>query len=67
MNKIISPLKLKMANCRHIENRCSPYFFGFPYCILCFDERQLSYRLRYTCFLRILVTDKRTNRQTDGQ
>jgi len=37
---------------RHIENRFSPYFIFclFFKCSLGFDERQLSYRLRYTCF-----------------
>jgi len=34
---------------RHIENRFSPYFFCFL-CSFSFDERRLSYRLRYTCF-----------------
>ena len=38
---------------RHIENRFSPffiYFFVFFKCSLGFDERRLSYRLRYTYF-----------------
>jgi len=30
---IISPLKFKMANGRHIENRFWRYFFLFSYCI----------------------------------
>ena len=34
---------------RHIENRISPYFFGFLKRSLGFDERRLSYHLRYTC------------------
>ena len=34
---------------RHIENRFSPYFIFFK-CSLGFDERRLSYRLRYTCY-----------------
>ena len=36
---------------RHIENRFSPYFTFFCYLksSLGFDERRLSYRLRYTC------------------
>ena len=36
---------------RHIENRFSPYFifFCFLNAVLGFDERRLSYRLRYTC------------------
>jgi len=33
---------------RHIENRFSPIFIFFK-CSLGFDERRLSYRLRYTC------------------
>jgi len=36
-----------------IENRFSPYcilFYFFFKCSLSFDERRLSYRLRYTCF-----------------
>ena len=32
---------------RHIENRFSPYFFLFSKCSVGFDERRLSYRLRY--------------------
>jgi len=37
---------------RHIENRFfSPYFCCFL-CSLSFDERRLSYRLRYTCLFR---------------
>jgi len=35
---------------RHIENCFSPYFFVFKYSLV-FDERQLTYRLRYTCFV----------------
>ena len=36
---------------RHIENRFSPYFILFLFqCSLGFDERRLSYRLRYTCY-----------------
>ena len=36
---------------RYIENRFSPYlfFFCFCKCSLGFDERRLSYLLRYTC------------------
>jgi len=39
---------------RHIENRFSPYFILFFcfWCSLGFDERRLSYRLRYTCSKR---------------
>jgi len=35
---------------RHIENRFSPYFI-----FLDFDERRLSYRLRYACFVLRLI------------
>ena len=36
----------------HIENRFSPYFICLLFsCSLCFDERRLSYRLRYTCIV----------------
>jgi len=35
---------------RRIENRFSPNLFLFK-CSLGFDERRLSYRLRYTCFI----------------
>jgi len=45
---IINLLKFKMAHGCHIENRFWPYFL-FSYCVLGFDERRLSYRLRYTC------------------
>jgi len=36
---------------RHIEYRVSPYFILFLFfkMQLGFDERRLSYRLRYTC------------------
>ena len=36
---------------RHIENRFSPYFILFLFfnAVFGFDERRLSYRLRYTC------------------
>jgi len=44
---------------RHIENRFSPYFIFFHHHFICsvkcslgFDERRLSYRLRYTCFCK---------------
>ena len=38
---------------RHIENRFSPYFVFFCfYDSLGFDERRLSYRLRYTCLIQ---------------
>ena len=42
---------------RHIENRFSPYFILFLFfkCSLGFDERRLSYRLRYSCYLRVAV------------
>jgi len=50
---IISPLKFKMANGRHIENRFWPYFL-FSYCILGFDKRWFSYRLRYSFFQFLL-------------
>ena len=51
---------------RHIKNRFSPYIIFFK-CSLGFDDRRLSYRLRYTSYVRILATDGQTNRQTDGQ
>ena len=35
----------------HIENRFSPYLIFFK-CSLGFDERRLSYRLRYACFIK---------------
>ena len=39
---------------RHIENRFSPYLIFFCFsCSLGFDERRLSYRLGYTCFLTL--------------
>jgi len=50
---------------RYIENRFSPYFisvFSFK-CSLGFDEWPLSYRLRYTCLVRILATDRQTNKR----
>jgi len=40
---------------RHIENRFSPYYILFVFVFNAvwsfFDERRLSYRLQYTCFL----------------
>jgi len=44
---------------RHIENRCSPYFFCFLKWSLGFDDRRLSYRLRYTCFHLRYTADRK--------
>ena len=44
---------------RHIENRFLPYFILFYFCFfimqLGFDGRRLSYHLRYTCLISVLV------------
>jgi len=56
---------------RHIENRFSPYFIFFVFfkSSLGFDERWLSYRLRYTCYFNSVTRWEQApdTRQTHGQ
>ena len=51
INVVIVPHCGCKNSMRHIENRFSPYFILFCFqCSLGFDERRLSYLLRYTYY-----------------